>query len=74
MKEKSVIMGYSRGSYAPPKAKTKWKEGVPCCLCGQPLLQKHLSQNPIEREREMKWGYHFPCFSKTIGVMDRNAE
>lgn len=66
--------GYNRGTYKPPVTKKqKWKPGCKCSICGQEVKQEHLSKNNFEREYELKWGVHYGCHNKLMGVADRNT-
>lgn len=64
---------YNRGNYKPPKVATKWSEGKPCGICGQPILSKHLSKDTFQQEYEKKWCVHWACQNKITGYLDRTA-
>lgn len=64
---------YNRGRYKPPVKKVTWKEGSPCNICGQPVMQKHLSKDNFKKEYEMRWCVHYACQQKMLGVLDRNT-
>lgn len=51
----------------------RWAPNKPCSICGQPLLEKHLSKDEHKRAYELKWGLHYACHMKMIGVADRSS-
>lgn len=59
---------------APKKPIKRWSNGKPCSLCGQPILEKQLSNEQFKRDYEMRWAVHYACHLKMIGVADRNSK
>lgn len=62
---------YNRGNYKPPKKIVTWKEGAACGICGQQILEKHLSRDAFKNDYEKKWCVHWACKEKMSGHLDR---